>query len=70
VTAGEALAVARDMRGWSQTDLGKALGLSFAQVSRYETHTRRVPAVMLEKAAVALDVRFECDAGGWHILAE
>jgi transcriptional regulator with XRE-family HTH domain len=40
----------------SQTQLGKALGITFQQVQKYERGSNRVSASMLVKAAAALDI--------------
>lgn len=43
----------------TQTDLGRALGITFQQVQKYEKGKNRVSASMLARAAEAL----ECDVG-------
>lgn len=54
---GERLRAARLTSGLSQTELGKAMGLSFQQVQKYERGTNRISASMLARAAKALGVR-------------
>jgi transcriptional regulator with XRE-family HTH domain len=44
-------------RGYSQTELGDALGVSFQQVQKYERGVNRVSASMLVKAARFLGVQ-------------
>ncbi len=44
-------------RGYSQTELGEALGISFQQIQKYERGANRVSASMLVKAARFLKVR-------------
>jgi transcriptional regulator with XRE-family HTH domain len=48
---------ARLARGFSQTELGEALGISFQQVQKYERGANRVSASMLVKAARFLEIR-------------
>ena len=42
--------------GWSQSELGRALDLTFQQIQKYERGTNRVSASMLYKAAEAMEV--------------
>lgn len=51
---GERLRAARLASGLSQTELGKAMGLSFQQVQKYERGTDRISASMLVRAAGAV----------------
>jgi len=51
IEVGLALRRARLHRKLSQTDLGKALGISFQQIQKYERGANRVSASMLVKAA-------------------
>lgn len=53
---GERLRAARLQKGWSQMALGKAMGLSFQQVQKYERGINRTSASMLARAGKALDV--------------
>lgn len=53
---GERLRAARLQSGLSQSDVGKAMGLSFQQVQKYERGTNRISASMLVRAATALGV--------------
>ena len=54
VFVGERLKAARLRLGLSQTDLGKAMKLSFQQVQKYERGVNRISASMLVRAARAL----------------
>jgi transcriptional regulator with XRE-family HTH domain len=56
VEVGLRLRVIRKSRGMSQDTLGKALGLTFQQVQKYERGTNRISASMLVRAARALEV--------------
>ena len=47
----------RKERGLSQEGLGKALGITFQQIQKYERGTNRISASMMVKAAKALDVQ-------------
>ncbi len=47
----------RKERGVSQSELGKALGISFQQIQKYELGTNRISASMLVKAAKAIGVQ-------------
>ena len=57
VEVGLNLRRARLARGFSQTELGEALGISFQQIQKYERGANRVSASMLVKAARFLNVR-------------
>jgi transcriptional regulator with XRE-family HTH domain len=57
VEVGLNLRRARLARGYSQTELGVALGISFQQIQKYERGANRVSASMLVKAARFLNVR-------------
>jgi transcriptional regulator with XRE-family HTH domain len=46
----------RIVRGFSQTDLGKAVGITFQQVQKYEKGTNRVSASRLQQIANVLEV--------------
>jgi transcriptional regulator with XRE-family HTH domain len=52
---GEKIRTRRVVAGMSQDDLGKALGVTFQQVQKYEKGVNRVSAVRLEQIAGALD---------------
>lgn len=41
---------------WSQSDLGKAMGVTFQQVQKYERGTNRISASMLVRTAKAFGV--------------
>jgi transcriptional regulator with XRE-family HTH domain len=45
----------RKQKGWSQIELAEKIGLSKAQMSRYETKNVQPPADTLNKIATALD---------------
>ncbi len=45
----------RKQKGWSQIELAEKIGLSKAQMSRYETKNVQPPANTLNKIATALD---------------
>ena len=47
----------RKERGISQEGLGKALGITFQQIQKYERGTNRISASMMVKAARALGVQ-------------
>jgi transcriptional regulator with XRE-family HTH domain len=53
---GERLRASRLQAGLSQTDLGRAMNLSFQQVQKYERGVNRISASMMVRAAKALDV--------------
>lgn len=54
VFVGQRIKEARIALGSSQTDLGRALGVSFQQVQKYETGANRVSASMLMRASRTL----------------
>ena len=56
VAVGLRLRTLRKSCGMSQERLGKALGITFQQVQKYERGTNRVSASMLVKSARALEV--------------
>lgn len=53
---GERLRASRLQAGLSQTDLGRAMNLSFQQVQKYERGVNRISASMLVRAAKAVGV--------------
>jgi transcriptional regulator with XRE-family HTH domain len=61
----------RMMLGMSQEKLGKAFGLTFQQVQKYEKGTNRISASRLQQAAQILDVSvpffFEGAPGGYAL---
>lgn len=59
VKLGDRLRQVRKLRRISQTELGKALGVTFQQVQKYETGVNRLSASMLARACSVLDV--PCD---------
>lgn len=56
VAVGLRLRTLRKSRGMSQEQLGRALGITFQQIQKYERGTNRISASMLVKSARALDV--------------
>ena len=56
VHVGRRVREARVAKGFSQTDLGDQLGVSFQQVQKYEKGTNRIGASRLLQTAVALAV--------------
>ena len=57
VEVGQTLRQARVARGYSQTELGEALGISFQQVQKYERGANRLSASRLVRAARFLEIR-------------
>jgi transcriptional regulator with XRE-family HTH domain len=56
VAVGFRLRTLRKSKGMSQDQLGKALGITFQQIQKYERGTNRISASMLVKSARALSV--------------
>ncbi len=56
VAVGLRLRTLRKERGMSQDQLGRALGITFQQIQKYERGTNRISASMLVKSARALNV--------------
>ena len=56
VAVGLRLRTLRKSRGMSQEQLGRALGITFQQIQKYERGTNRISASMLVKSARALGV--------------
>ncbi len=54
--AGARMRAFRLAKGWSQERLGKAMGLTFQQIQKYERGTNRISVGRLYIAAQALDV--------------
>ena len=52
----ERIRMQRKVRGLSQTELGKALGVSYQQVQKYENGKNRLGASRLQQIANVLDV--------------
>jgi len=46
----------RVQRGWSQTELGKALNVTFQQIQKYEKGANRISAGRLQRIAEVLNV--------------
>lgn len=53
---GRAIKLARKQRGLSQSDLGRALGVTYQQVQKYENGTDRVAVSRLMQIARYLDI--------------
>ncbi len=56
IHVGARVRLRRNLLGISQTDLGKALGVAFQQVQKYEKGTNRISASRLFNLGRALDV--------------
>jgi transcriptional regulator with XRE-family HTH domain len=56
IAVGLRLRTLRKSRGMSQEQLGRALGITFQQIQKYERGTNRISASMLVKSARALAV--------------
>lgn len=56
VEVGRRIRIQRTVRGISQSTLGRALGITFQQVQKYEKGTNRVGAGRLTRIAKELDV--------------
>jgi transcriptional regulator with XRE-family HTH domain len=56
VSAGNALRVWRKARGYSQTQLGDALGISFQQVQKYERGANRISLSTAHRACKFLGI--------------
>ena len=56
VHVGKRIGACRSLQGFSQNDLGKALGISFQQVQKYEKGINRVSASKLWQASEFLGV--------------
>jgi transcriptional regulator with XRE-family HTH domain len=54
---GARIRMQRMVRGFSQTELGKAVGVTFQQVQKYENGANRVSASRLQQIANVLKVR-------------
>jgi len=59
IHVGRRLMKFRRERGLSQTELAKAMGVSFQQVQKYEAGTNRISASRLWSAALTLNVGIE-----------
>jgi transcriptional regulator with XRE-family HTH domain len=56
VEVGRRIRIQRTVRGISQSTLGRALGITFQQIQKYEKGTNRVGAGRLTRIAKELDV--------------
>lgn len=54
-TLGSRIIDLRKAKSWSQTELAAKVGVSYAQIGRYETKGSQPPAEVLKKIADALD---------------
>lgn len=52
---GQRITELRKTKNWSQSDLAAKVGVSYAQIGRYETKDAQPPAAVLKKIAEALD---------------
>ena len=52
---GSRIITLRKAKNWSQSDLAASVGVSYAQIGRYETKDAQPPAAVLKKIADALD---------------
>ena len=52
---GDRIIELRKAKAWSQTQLAEKVGVSYAQIGRYETKDSQPPAQVLKKIAEALD---------------
>jgi transcriptional regulator with XRE-family HTH domain len=52
---GSRISTLRKAKNWSQSDLAAKVGISYAQIGRYETKGAQPPAEVLKKIADALD---------------
>lgn len=59
VQVGQRISLLRERAGLTQVDLGKAIGVTFQQVQKYEKGTNRVSASRLVKIADYLDCSIE-----------
>lgn len=60
IHVGERIREFRRLRGISQAELGRRIGVSFQQVQKYETGLNRVGASRLWRISQALETRIEC----------
>lgn len=68
MTPAELLRTLRDRLGLSQTDLGKALGVSLNTVHVWEKGDREPSASHLQALAGLAKVRVQVDARGWRVV--
>jgi len=54
-TLGSRITQLRKAKNWSQSDLANAVGISYAQIGRYETKSAQPPAEVLKNLASKLD---------------
>jgi transcriptional regulator with XRE-family HTH domain len=56
---GERITALRKAKNWSQSGLATRVGVSYAQIGRYETKGAQPPAEVLKKIADALDANVD-----------
>jgi len=56
---GKNMALARQIRGLSQGELGKILGVTFQQIQKYEKGTNRISAISLYRLSEDLELPLE-----------
>lgn len=56
IKIGKRLRTIREIKGYSQTELGEKVGLSYQQIQKYETGLNRISAVRLKEFAGVLNV--------------
>lgn len=73
-TVGQRIQILRKSKGLSQTALGRAIGVTFQQIQKYENGMNRVGASRLSDIARVLEVRvssfYDGDEGGGENQAE
>jgi transcriptional regulator with XRE-family HTH domain len=71
IHVGSRVRVRRLMLGWSQTQLGEALGIAFQQVQKYEKGANRISASRLQRISEIFQVPIEFFFdGGPHVRGE
>jgi transcriptional regulator with XRE-family HTH domain len=61
---GDRIIALRKAKEWSQSDLAAKVGVSYAQIGRYETKGAQPPAEVLKKIADALDTNVDLLVNG------
>ncbi len=59
IAVGKEVARTRKLRGFTQTEVGNALGLTFQQIQKYEKGSNRISASKLMNIAAMFNVRPE-----------
>lgn len=57
IVVGKNIAAFRAVKGLTQTQLGRAIGVTFQQVQKYESGRNRLSASKLHQIAAALDIQ-------------